>query len=713
MFSSWRINGQRLGWRGVPALAMVALAASAAEPAPEPPVESIVVTGTRLERATLPLPMAASVVDGETLRDRGQWPVSLAEALAGVPGVNVQNRQNYAQDVQLSSRGFGARSSFGVRGIRLYVDGIPATFPDGQGQVSHFPLASAARIEILRGPFSLLHGNAAGGVIQLFSEEGGAETVAGGSLAIGSADGERHGARVGGTVGDIRYFAETSRFSSDGFRPQSAVRRDAASAKLNWESAVGTRLVLVGNWLDQPLAQDPLGLTAAELANNPRGTTPVAIQFDTRKSLRQAQGGLVVEQDFSGGRQARLAVYEGNRVVRQFQSIPVAAQRPATHPGGVIDLDGEQRGVDGRFTWRLGEVTAMVGGSVDVAVQHRRGYQNFVGPTLGVLGELRRDERNRSSSADAFALAEWLPVDAFSITGGLRSSTVRFRTDDRYVTPGNPDDSGSVRFRETMPVFGATLRLNRWLSLYGAVGRGFETPTFNELGYRPDGATGLNLSLRPSRGVTKEVGAKWLESGFRAQFALFRVDTDDELATASNSGGRAVFQNVGATRRRGVEAELSWRMARDLELGLAATVIDARYRDGFFTCAATPCTTPTVAVPAGNRLPAVPGSAYQASLRWQPAPSWHAGLEARRQARIYANDVNDAMARPYTLVDLNVGREWRWSKWRFTAVARANNLLDRRHVASVIVNESAGRYFEPGPGRQWIVSVGGEYRFPP
>src|SRR6478609_5505152 len=274
---------------------LVALAAlSAWTAAAQQQLPPVVVT-TPMPGVALPAfdtPASVDVIDGATMRS-GQLGINLSESLVRVPGVVALNRQNYAQDLQISIRGFGARSTFGVRGLRLYVDGVPATAGDGQGQVSHFDLSSAGRIEVLRGPFSSLYGNSAGGVVALFTADGGPGQTA----EVGTS------------------------FGTDGYRDHSEAQRTGFNGKLNYEPSSDTKVTLVLNGVDMPDVQDPLGLTRAELEANPRQASPAALQFDTRKSVDQLQLGAVLEQRFTPQDTARLTAWGGHRSTQQFQAI--------------------------------------------------------------------------------------------------------------------------------------------------------------------------------------------------------------------------------------------------------------------------------------------------------------------------------------------------------------------------------------------------------
>lgn len=663
-------------------------------------------------------PVSVDVIGGEQLRD-GQLGVNLSESLVRAPGLTALNRQNYAQDIQISSRGYGARSTFGVRGLRLYTDGIPATAPDGQGQVSHFDLNSAERIEVLRGPFSALYGNASGGVISLFTADGGPRTVAEFSSAFGSYGTQRHAVRLSGQEGKVQYNISATHFDTDGSRGHSAATRDGFNGKVKYNASDDTKVTLVLNSVRLPDAQDPMGLTRAEYNADPKQASPAALQFNTRKSVDQAQGGLLLEHRLDAVNSVKVTGWTGTRETVQYQSIPVATQAPITHPGGVIGLQRRYEGLDAQWTAR----TMLLGHSLNVTAgaatermdEHRQGWQNFVGTgaaqVLGVEGALRRDEDNRLRSLDEYLQAVW-SLDRVSLTAGLRHSDVRFDSQDHFIVGANGNDSGATQYHATTPVLGVVFHATDTLNLYASAGRGFETPTFNELSYRPSGP-GLNFALRPDTSRQWELGAKAeLAERWRLNVALFEARTSDELVVLSNVGGRSTFQNAGTTLRRGVEAALSGRWGEGWSTQVAATVLDATYRNAFLTCGAPPCNTPTLAVNAGNRIPGIPNTMLYAELAWQHRPSG-LGLaaEMRHTGKIMVDDRNTDAAPAATVFALRASLQQAVGHWTLREFVRVDNVADRRYAGSVIVNEGNGRFFEPAPGRNWLGGVTAAYTF--
>jgi iron complex outermembrane receptor protein len=639
---------------------------------------------------------------------RNRAGLSVSDALHGIPGLVARERQNLAQDLQLSIRGFGTRATFGIRGIRLLLDGMPLTMPDGQGQASNLPLSALSRVEVLRGPGALLYGNAAGGVLQAFTAGGREDPGTALQARAGSDALARQSVALRAAGDKLDAMVDLSRLQTDGYREHSRASRDLLHARLGVEHGPW-RASLILNGMDQPLAEDPLGLDAAQLAADPRQAPAAALAFDTRKSVAHRQAGLVVEPT-GGGEGWRLLAYGGTREVVQFLAVPIAAQANPKSGGGVVDLDSRFGGIDlrlGHGTELAGRTLRWVAGvAYDRQRQHRLGFENFRGSELGVRGALRRDQVDHVANRDAYLQADWALAPAWTLQAGLRRSDVRFRSDDAYIATGNPDDSGSRRFVATSPSISLGWQARGDLFVFATWGRGFETPTFDELGYRPDGSAGLNFALDASRNRGVEVGVRGRRGGWQWQLGLFDNRADAELVVVANSGGRSSYANAGAARRRGLELAVQWQVGSRWRHALAFTRLDARTLEPFLTCAGTPCPAPTVRVAAGPRLP---GTARD-QLWWastRTAGRWEASLELEAVGPVTANSVGTARAAGYAVVDLALARDFGGGRRMF---ARIGNVFDRAYVGSVIVNEGNARYFEPAPGRQWLVGLDWRFR---
>ena len=700
------------------ALAVFALASHAQEGGSE--VEAarslapITVTTPRGAAPPLTVPASVDAVDGAQLRN-AQMQVNLSESMGSVPGLQIQNRQNYAQDQQLSIRGFGARSTFGVRGVRIYVDGVPSTMPDGQGQTSNIDIGSADRVEVLRGPFSALYGNSSGGVLQVFTEDGEGPPRLGFGVAGGSFGSWRESLQLSGSNGPFSYLLSGSHFETDGYRDHSAAERSIVNGKLGFALGDDSKLTVVLNGV-RIRAQDPLGLTPEEYALDRRSAAR-AEQFNTRKTVDQMQAGVIYERRLNADNDLRLMVYGGERSTTQFQAIPPTAQLAPSSAGGVIDLKRDYAGLDARWTTRgllAGRPFELSTGlAYDTMDEDRKGYENFTGsaqaPTaLGVQGRLRRDERNDVYNIDPYVQGQWRFADRWTLEAGLRYSSVKFKSADHYVRPGNGDDSGSASYEHALPVLALRFAPTQDLSFYGTWGRGYETPTLNELSYRPDGRSGFNFALQPAVSSSFELGAKArIGNGFLTA-AIFQTRTDDEIVTNSNVGGRSTFRNAPSTKRDGFELAWSQETPSHWRTQLAYTWLRARYSDAF--CAPLPCTGANTVL-AGNEIPGVAPQSFFASFGYVPPQGWRAGVEMRALDKIRANDLNTLSAPGYAVLGLYAGYLWKWERWELNAFARVDNLLDKQYIGAVIVNEANGRYIEAAPTRNWTAGLGAAYRF--
>jgi iron complex outermembrane recepter protein len=684
---------------------LVTVLAFAARPAPADetaPLGDIVVTATRVEMPAYDVAATISDVPAAELRQDALG-INLSEGIGFVPGLLARNRNNYAQDQQISIRGIGANSTFGVRGVRIYQDGIPQTGPDGQGQVSQFNLDSAQRVEVLEGPFSALYGNSSGGVIQIFTADGTSPGEVRTEVGYGSFDTFRAGADASDALGPLAYNVDFTHFYFGGYRPHQSARSESFNGKVDYTLGADDKLTFIANVLSRPDANDPQGLTAAEFAANPDRTDPTSLEFNTRKSLQQQEGGLVWHLGLTERQSIRLMGYFGHRSVLQFLSIPIGAQKPPTSSGGVIDLDRQFGGADARWTWQgalAGRPLSWVAGaSYDTQNELRRGYDNFVGGSLGVVGTPRRNENDIARNIDEYTQASWEFVPRWTLTAGLRHSEVRFLSEDHFITASNGDDSGAVSYAATSPVAGLLFAARPWVHLYASYGQGFQTPIAAELAYRPDGAPGLDFGLRPARSVNSEVGAKFrMRESLTAGLAVFDTLTRNEIVVATNAGGRSTYQNAGRTRRSGAQASLDYRFAGNWRAQLAYTYVDAIYVDAYLTCSGTPCKTPHQLIASGNRLPGVPHNEGYARLDWGNALGWRAGLTAQYVSAIAVNDANTEYAAAYPVFDASGGYAAELGSTRLSLFLRLNNLLDRRYAGSIIVDDGNGRYFEPAPG---------------
>lgn len=630
--------------------------------------------------------------------------VNLSEVLQGVAGLQINNRENYAQDLQISMRGFGARSTFGVRGIRMYVDGIPATMPDGQGQSSNIDLNSLDHIEVLTGPFSSLYGNSSGGTILAETKEGQGKD----SIQVGLNAGSHHKQQAniqlqGGSeqANQPAYVISSSYFDTDGFRDHSAAQKVLNNAKLTWNLEDGSKINWVMNRVDID-ADDPQGLSREQWKTNPKQVNDRTNTYNVRKEIEQTQTGLTWTKPLNDQQELYSMFYLGNRQVVQYQSIPKGPQANARHAGGVIDFDRDYYGADFRWTGKevLPNTTLVAGVALDRMTEDRKGYNNYNNQgKFGVKGDLRRNENNTLWNLDPYMQASWQFLPTWHLDTGLRYSNVHYESEDHYIVAGNGDDSGSTDYQKLLPSVALGWEILPELYAYASYGKGFETPTFTEMAYPTLATSGINFDLKPASSDTYELGLKSQNAFGLFTLAVFNTVTKNDIVPDDANAGRNTFRNAEQTLRQG--AELAWQhqLWQDLKLSASYSYLDATFDADIAATSTKPL------IEKGTYIPGIAKNQVFTRIAWQPEQGFQAGLEARYMDKIYVDDLNSDTAPSYTVVAANVGYLWVNRDWKVNSYARVDNLFDRNYVGSVVVNDGNSRFFEPADGRNFSVGM--------
>ncbi|EXE58832.1 tonB dependent receptor family protein [Acinetobacter sp. 1542444] len=662
------------------------------------------VEATRTDTTYLQTPASVFRIDAPQVDTSSQ--VNLTEVVKGIPSLQLRNRENYAQDLQLSMRGFGARSTFGVRGIRLYVDGIPATMPDGQGQTSNIDLSSLDHVEVLTGPFSSLYGNSSGGTILTSTKEGQGKDSIELSYSGGSHDKSRAGLVLqGGAKGanEPSYVISSSYFDTDGYREHSGAEKVLNNAKLSWSLDDGSKINWVTNYV-KIHADDPQGLTRDQWNANPKQQVPFLKQFNVRKDIEQTQTGVTWSKPINDKNELYAMAYLGNRQVTQYQSIPKSTQDASiNHAGGVIDFERDYYGADFRWTGKelLPNTTVSVGVALDAMDEDRKGFENFNlvngQPSYGVKGNLRRDEDNTLWNIDPYLQASWQFLPTWRLDTGVRYSNVHYKSKDNYLSNG--DDSGKTDYSKVLPSAALSWQIVPELMAYVSYAKGFETPTFTEMAYRPDGESGFNFDLTASTSDTYETGLKSQNQLGDFTLAVFQTKTKDDIVSAGNSNGRSTFRNADKTLREGLEFAWNKKLWRDLTATASYTYLDATFD------ADIPALGSIAQIPSGNAIPGIAKNQAYASLAWQPSHGLYGGVDVQYMDKVYVNDTNSDAAPSYSVTSANVGYAWVMGDWKVNSFARVDNLFDKNYAGSVIVNDGNGRYFEPADGRNWSAGL--------
>ncbi|EXT81552.1 tonB dependent receptor family protein [Acinetobacter baumannii 25307_4] len=586
------------------------------------------VEATRTDTGYLQTPASVFRIEAPQVDSSSQ--VNLTEVVKGIPSLQIRNRENYAQDLQLSMRGFGARSTFGVRGIRLYVDGIPATMPDGQGQTSNIDLSSLDHVEVLTGPFSSLYGNSSGGTILTSTKEGQGKDSIELSYSGGSHDKSRAGLVLqGGAKGanEPSYIISSSYFDTDGYREHSGAEKVLNNAKLSWNLDDGSKINWVTNYV-KIHADDPQGLTHDQWNANPKQQVPFLKQFNVRKDIEQTQTGVTWSKPINDKNELYAMAYLGNRQVTQYQSIPKSTQDASiNHAGGVIDFERNYYGADFRWTGKelLPNTTLSVGVALDAMDEDRKGFENFNlvngQPSYGVKGNLRRDEDNTLWNIDPYLQASWQFLPTWRLDTGVRYSNVHYKSEDNYLSNG--DDSGKTDYDKVLPSVALSWQILPELMAYVSYAKGFETPTFTEMAYRPDGQSGFNFDLTASTSDTYETGLKSQNQLGDFTLAVFQTKTKDDIVSAGNSNGRSTFRNADKTLREGVEFAWNKKLWRDLIATASYSYLDATFD------ADIPALGNIAQISSGNAIPGIAKNQAYASLAWQPSHGLYGGVDVQ------------------------------------------------------------------------------------
>ncbi|HEC0639570.1 TonB-dependent receptor family protein [Acinetobacter baumannii] len=676
------------------------------------------VEATRTDTGYLQTPASVFRIEAPQVDSSSQ--VNLTEVVKGIPSLQIRNRENYAQDLQLSMRGFGARSTFGVRGIRLYVDGIPATMPDGQGQTSNIDLSSLDHVEVLTGPFSSLYGNSSGGTILTSTKEGQGKDSIELSYSGGSHDKSRAGLVLqGGAKGanEPSYIISSSYFDTDGYREHSGAEKVLNNAKLSWNLDDGSKINWVTNYV-KIHADDPQGLNRDQWNANPKQVNDADNTYKVRKDIEQTQTGITWSKPINDKNELYAMAYLGNRQVTQYQSIPKSTQEANDNQaGGVIDFERNYYGADFRWTGKelLPNTTLSVGVALDAMDEDRKGFENFNADGIyGVKGKLRRDEDNTLWNIDPYLQASWQFLPTWRLDTGVRYSNVHYKSEDNYLSNG--DDSGKTDYDKVLPSVALSWQILPELMAYVSYAKGFETQTFTEMVYRPDGQSGFNFDLTASTSDTYETGLKSQNQLGDFTLAVFQTKTKDDIVSAGNSNGRSTFRNADKTLREGVEFAWNKKLWRDLTATASYAYLDATFDANVPEKLDKKGKVLASAISSGNAIPGIAKNQVYASLAWQPSHGLYGGVDVQYMDKVYVNDTNSDAAPSYSVTSANIGYAWVVNDWKIISFARVDNLFDKNYAGSVIVNDStqikvngqmvpAKRYFEPADGRNWSAGL--------
>ena len=690
----------------VASLLLVASPHTSAQPPAEAPDEEIVVTATRLAKPLDRVPAAITVVEEDDIQ-RGRQQLALDEALSRVPGVYMQDRFNFAQDLRISIRGFGARANFGIQGIKILVDGIPETLPDGQGSVDSIDLGATSQIEVLRGPSSSLWGNASGGVISVTSELAPDAPFTEIRVTAGEDDVEKVQFKTGGQGDKIGYSFSLSDSSYEGYRAHSLAENTQLTGRLTFDLGRDRELLTVLNYTDQPVSDDPGGLTIAEVNANRAQARTANVTFDAGEFLEQTRIGFVYNTPVGeNGRISARNYYAWRDFGNKLAGVPVGGAIQS----GIVALDrsfiggGFNYTYDGMLGGRPNQV--ILGLDIDAQDDDRTRYDNLPG---GVQGVMRFDQNEAVSGYGVFVQNDLELTDNIDLSFGVRFDKVEFDVTDHFFndalldpTDVVPDDSGVVDFDDTSPMLGIVFGLTDNLSLYGTYSSAFETPTTTQFA-RPDNSGGLNTALEPQHATNLEVGVRGSFGAHSFDAAVFSMEVDDELVQFESTlvSQRFYFQNAGKSTRDGIELALTLNPTERLRALVSYTYSDFKFDD--FTDGVT-------FDYSGNVIPGVPDQLLFGELMYRHERGWYAGLDIVATGEQYAENGNAVLIDSYTLVNFRVGWDKELDSMTISPFLGVNNLNDETYYGNIRINAAGARYYEPAPGSNAYAGIGVSFR---
>ncbi|MBA2458639.1 MAG: TonB-dependent receptor [Gemmatimonadales bacterium] len=654
------------------------------------------VTVTRTAEPLTRVPFAVGVLDRDDLQ-RARQTIGIDEALNDIPGVVVANRYNFSLDQRISIRGFGSRSNFGVRGLKILLDGIPQTLPDGQSQLTNIDFADLERAEVLRGASSSLYGNASGGVIAFQSQRAAPAPFAQ-RIRVQGGSGEREGdgfykwqswssARSGNLSGTL----SVSQFKADGFRQHSAAEVRQLNAGADYAIGGSTLGTVRVSLADSPEAQNPGALTLAEYLANPDSAAGNNILRGADKDVQQYQVSLGAEHFDAAGNEYEFSVFG---LARNLEN-PLAAPAPGGGPtnGTYVDIGrlvgGARASTSRRFGEAEGSPQLSTGADLQLMRDNRR---NFVHDAGAPTGPVLLDQREKVTELGPFAQLLWSPNERLLLSGGARFDWVRFDLRDRFLDDG--DDSDARTMSALSGNVGASWSFGDRFVPYVNVSTAFETPTTTELVNQPDGSGGFNTELGPQRAVNYEVGARGQPlPSVTYTVAVFLGRISDAIVQQEEVGGRAFFRNAGRTHNDGAEIGVTFTPVP--EVALTGAYTRARYR---FTGGELD----------GNRLPGVPEHFWRLGVRSTLPRGFFLDGDHTLSSSVAADDANAVVVDSWGagVTNLRLGWQGEAGSLALGPFLGLNNLWDRRYVASVTLNGLGGRVIEPAPRR--VLYLGAE-----
>lgn len=658
-------------------------------------LQEVEIVSTRLSSSETKSPMAISVIDKFRLQTATQQ-LSPYESLGAIPGVFAMNPDNFSQDLRISIRGFGARAAFGIRGIRMFVDGLPEGTPDGQVDVDNIDMGVIRQMEVIRGAASGLYGNAAGGVIYMLTENPTSKKpLLEAQFSAGSFGFKRYQFKIGQKINKFLYFFNASSNQTNGYRDWSQMQNSILNAKMIYEFNSNTKLSVLANYGNSPTANDPGGLTLQQIEANPQQAGANNLLFETGESVTQGRIGMTFDTKVTD---------KHSFGARAFYTSRQLLNRLAVATNGFGDLKRNYYGMalNYQLNEKIGKMNYRLKIGIDIEnqsdIRQRYSYlkTTFDGQTKYVQDKLALNQIEAFKSTGVYLLQDLQPTSKLLISFGLRYDALRLNATDQFLTDG--DQSGEKNFSKINPMAGVSYLIKENTSIYANYSTSYESPTLNELSNNPDNKGGFNLNLNPQQASSVEIGSKgFLGKKLKYDVAIFNINTQNDLVPYQITGqtGKTFYRNAGKTVRKGIEIGLSYQIAKGLNAYITQTISDFKYEN--YSVNTT--------IYDGKVMPGVPKSHSQLELRYFNSKGFFLIAQNRNASIIFANDNNTFETNPYSILNFRAGYVISFKTVQAEPFIGINNILNSNYIANVQINAQSERYFEPAAKRYFFGGI--------
>jgi iron complex outermembrane receptor protein len=637
---------------------------------------SVTIKSSRITERELKIPLSVtsqSFEDSQEIRQQ----LSLNDYINNIPGLFALNSANFSQDLRISIRGFGARSAFGIRGIKILVDGIPETTPDGQGQIDNLNLGIIKNIEVMKGPAASLYGNASGGVISIYTLDNFDKSYINAGISFGSYQFQQFQSSVGFSSGKNSFIIQGTKTNTDGYRVQSGFKNDNINLRMRHLFSDNTSLNVHINYTDSPYAGDAGGLTLEEVKDNRRQARSRNLEFKTKESIDQFKTGASFNHRWN---QSSVDTY-GFYSSRNFYGL-----LPFEF-GGIVDLGRNYYGFGSTYTIKSNKGKSENSFQVGYDLAHQEDERQRFKNLQGDQGDQTLDQIESFGSFGVFALNHF-STGKFLFRTGMRYDRTKLEVADQFLTNGNQSDANTLTAFN--PSIGIGYQLLKNQHLYANFSTSFETPVLSELSSNPTGEGGFNELLKAQKAKNFEIGYKLKSQFGQAELALFHIETSNDIVPfeIEEFPGRTFYKNAGSTHRQGVEISYSLKLIENLRVSTGYTYSKFYYAD--------------YKTPSGNfedkQLPGIPKHMGAISFNYQNKKGLKILLNNQYVGNLFVDDANTVSDKSYLNTSLNVGFSVPTKELRFTPFLGVNNLFNTSYNDNIRINAFGGRYYEPAPG---------------